>query len=58
MRSNGDKLYYNSELNIFAVATKKGAPRTLFRPDNGPSYWAKQKQIESQRRTIRNDQGA
>jgi hypothetical protein len=55
MRYNGDKLLYNEELNLFAVATKKGAPRTIFRPYNGAAYWDKQKQIEAGRRTIRND---
>ena len=54
-RSNGDKLFYNAELNIFAVATQKGAPRTLFRPDNGRAYWQKQKQIEAGRRTLKID---
>jgi len=54
-RYNGDKLYYNAELNIFAVATQKGAPRTLFRPDNGRAYWQKQKQIEAGRRTLKSN---
>ena len=54
-RSNGDKLFYNTELNIFAVSTPKGAPRTLFRPDNGRAYWQKQKQIEAGRRTLKID---
>jgi pyocin large subunit-like protein len=54
-RNNGDTLYYSPDYNIFAVVTKKGAPRTLFRPDNGADYWQKQKQRESERRTIRED---
>lgn len=52
-RNNGDTLYYNAALNIFAVTTKDGAPRTLFRPDNGAQYWQKQKQREAGRRTVR-----
>ncbi len=48
-RKNGDTLYYDASQNIFAVMTKKGAPRTLFRPDSGSDYWAEQKQIEAER---------
>lgn len=54
-RSNGDTLYYDPKQNIFAVATKAGAPRTFFRPDNGVAYWQNQKQVESTRRTITRD---
>lgn len=42
-RANGDKLIYDPAGNIFAVASKDGQPRTLFKPDDGPAYWAKQK---------------
>lgn len=55
MRNNGDTLFYNRSQNVFAVMTKAGAPRTMFRPDNGADYWQKQKQIEAGRRTIRED---
>ncbi|MFT4090406.1 MAG: hypothetical protein QM645_06715 [Asticcacaulis sp.] len=55
MRNNGDTLFYNRSQNVFAVMTKAGAPRTMFRPDNGANYWQRQKQIESERRTIRED---
>jgi len=54
-RNNGDTLFYNRAQNIFAVMTRTGAPRTLFRPDNGAAYWQKQKEIEAGRRTIRED---
>jgi hypothetical protein len=54
-RSNGDTLFYDPKGNVFAVMTKAGAPRTVFRPDNGAAYWQKQKQIESERRTPRRD---
>jgi len=54
-RNNGDTLFYDTRRNIFAVMTKKGAPRTLFRPYEGAAYWAKQKQIEAERRTLRRD---
>ena len=52
-RNNGDTLIYDAKSNTFAVMTKKGAPRTMFHPDNGIAYWQKQKQIESTRRTWR-----
>lgn len=41
-RRNGDTLYYHAASNTFAVATRDGAPRTLFRPDEGAAYWAEQ----------------
>ena len=43
-RSNGDKLFYDPNGNVFAVATSAGAPRTMFKPDDGMAYWEKQKQ--------------
>lgn len=54
-RNNGDTLFYDKKRNVFAVMTKKGAPRTLFRPYEGAAYWQKQKQIEAERRTIKRD---
>ncbi len=54
-RTNGDTLFYDPKGNVFAVMTKQGAPRTMFRPDNGAAYWQQQKIIESQRRTPRRD---
>ena len=46
-RSNGDTLIYDKASNTFAVVTKDGAPRTLFKPDGGPSYWDQQKQDQA-----------
>lgn len=46
-RRNGDTLLYNAQDNIFAVMTKDGAPRKLYRPPEGAGYWAQQKQIEA-----------
>jgi pyocin large subunit-like protein len=54
-RTNGDTLFYDPKGNVFAVMTKAGAPRTMFRPDNGAAYWRQQKIIESQRRTPRRE---
>jgi pyocin large subunit-like protein len=42
-RSNGDTLFYDPKGNTFAVASKEGAPRTMFKPDDGMDYWQKQK---------------
>lgn len=41
-RRNGDTLYYHAASNTFAVSTREGAPRTMFKPDDGPAYWAEQ----------------
>ena len=42
-RANGDTLIYDAKANLFAVASKDGAPRTLFKPRDGETYWAQQK---------------
>lgn len=42
-RRNGDILFYDAKSNVFAVATKDGAPRTMFKPDDGAAYWQQQK---------------
>ena len=42
-RRNGDVLLYDPKGNVFAVATKDGAPRTMFKPDEGAAYWDEQK---------------
>lgn len=51
VRSNGDKLFYDPKGNVFAVASKAGAPRTMFKPDDGMAYWEQQKARESRRQT-------
>ena len=48
-RPNGDKLIYDAKLNTFAVVSKAGAPRTMFKPRTGAVYWTQQKDRESQR---------
>lgn len=50
-RKNGDTLFYNASANTFAVANKDGAPRTMFKPDDGAAYWQKQKDREGKRQT-------
>jgi len=52
-RPNGDTLFYDPKGNVFAVATKDGAPRTMFKPDEGAAYWAQQKQTEGRRQAAR-----
>jgi pyocin large subunit-like protein len=51
-RPNGDTLFYDPKGNVFAVANKAGAPRTMFKPDDGQAYWDKQKDQQS-RQTAR-----
>ncbi len=43
-RPNGDTLYYQASTNTFAVVDRNGVPRTMFKPDDGPAYWAEQKE--------------
>jgi hypothetical protein len=47
-RKNGDRLIYDAKSNIFAVVTKDGAPRTMFKPHDGAAYWAQQKTREAE----------
>lgn len=42
-RPNGDTLLYQASTNTFAVVARNGSPRTMFKPDDGPTYWAEQK---------------
>ncbi|HEY1878544.1 MAG TPA: hypothetical protein VGG68_01285 [Caulobacteraceae bacterium] len=48
-RNNGDRLIYDPKSNTFAVVSRDGAPRTMFKPRDGASYWTEQKQRESER---------
>ncbi len=48
-RTNGDVLMFDAKSDVFAVVTKTGAPRTLFRPFDGQAYWQKQQIIETAR---------
>lgn len=43
-RPNGDVLFYQASTNTFAVVDRNGVPRTMFKPDDGPAYWAQQKE--------------
>jgi pyocin large subunit-like protein len=47
-RANGDTLIYDAASNTFAVVTKAGAPRTMFKPDEGAAYWQEQKTREAE----------
>jgi filamentous hemagglutinin len=40
--SRGDTLLYDPATNTFAVRARNGAPRTMFKPDNGMRYWERQ----------------
>jgi pyocin large subunit-like protein len=50
-RANGDKMFYDPKGNVFAVASRAGAPRTMFKPDDGMAYWEAQKTREARRQT-------
>jgi pyocin large subunit-like protein len=52
-RPNGDTLFYDAKANVFAVADKAGAPRTMFKPDDGADYWQQQKDRAARRQTAR-----
>lgn len=54
-RANGDTLFYDPKGNVFAVASKNGAPRTMFKPDDGLAYWQKQKDREARAQTARSE---
>lgn len=57
-RANGDTLFYDAGNNVFAVADKAGAPRTMFKPDDGAAYWREQKDREAKRQTAKADRRA
>jgi pyocin large subunit-like protein len=58
-RDNGDKLMYDAHGNVFAVVTKDGAPRTMFKPRTGQAYWDEQKQrIDEQSKRAENGGGS
>jgi pyocin large subunit-like protein len=57
-RSNGDKLMYDAKANLFAVVDKDGAPRTLFKPRDGASYWAQQKDSVAKGEDYPSDSGS
>ena len=48
-RSNGDALLYDARTNTFAVVSKTGAPRTMFKPRDGANYWRQQEARETAR---------
>jgi len=57
-RRNGDRLFYHPASNTFVVATRTGAPRTMFKPRDGMAYWEKQKERESRPRSTRSRRSA
>lgn len=57
VRANGDTLLYDPKANVFAVRSKAGAPRTMFKPDDGMAYWEQQKAREARRSASRRDRG-
>jgi len=56
-RSNGDKLIYDPKGNVFVVVARNGAPRTMFKPRGGSTYWTQQKDREDKRANGGQDSG-
>jgi hypothetical protein len=56
-RNNGDRLIYDPKDNTFAVVSRDGAPRTMFKPRDGAAYWTEQKDRESKREKGGGDSG-
>lgn len=42
-RPNGDVLLYQASTNTFAVVSRDGVAKTMFKPREGAAYWAEQK---------------
>jgi len=42
-RPNGDVLLYQASSNTFAVVSREGVAKTMFKPRDGAAYWAGQK---------------
>lgn len=42
-RPNGDVLLYQASTNTFAVVSRDGVAKTMFKPHEGAAYWAEQK---------------
>lgn len=43
-RPNGDVLLYQASTNTFAVVSRDGVPKTMFKPREGSVYWVEQKE--------------
>jgi pyocin large subunit-like protein len=59
-RPNGDVLLYQASTNTFAVVSREGVAKTMFKPRNGAAYWAEQKARAptfGQRRSSENGEG-
>jgi len=42
-RPNGDVLLYQASTNTFAVVSRDGVAKTMFKPREGAAYWTEQK---------------
>ena len=52
-RRNGDVLIYDAKENVFAVASRTGAPKAMFKPDKRAAYWQEQKDREAHPQSAR-----
>ena len=46
-RANGDVLLYQASTNTFAVVSREGVAKTMFKPRDGAAYWVQQKTAAS-----------
>ncbi|HEY0600557.1 S-type pyocin family protein [Brevundimonas sp.] len=42
-RANGDVLLYQASTNTFAVVSRDGVAKTMFKPRDGAAYWVREK---------------
>ncbi|MDQ8028397.1 MAG: S-type pyocin family protein [Brevundimonas sp.] len=59
-RPNGDVLLYQASTNTFAVVSRDGVAKTMFKPREGAAYWAEQKAAAptfGRRRSSQNEAG-
>ena len=56
-RPNGDVLLYQASTNTFAVVSREGVAKTMFKPRDGEAYWAEQKAAAPTFGQRRSDEG-
>ncbi len=59
-RANGDKLMFDGKSGLFGVVRSDGAPRTVFKPNDGEAYWRAQSTgstNQASRRSANRDEG-
>ncbi len=57
-RANGDTLMFDPKSGLFGVARSDGAPRTVFKPEDGMAYWRAQQASGGDTRASRSTSGS